>query len=248
MGYSKSGRLGGKVAVVTGGASGIGAATAELFANEGASVALLDLAADVSPRFMAVRCDVTQESEVRVAMQAVSASFGPIRVLFNNAGAAVRNTVDKQDEESWNLMIDTNLKGAFLCSKHALSHFAPEGGSIVHMSSVTGITGFRNRAAYSAAKAGIVGLTRNMALDYAARNIRVNCVCPGFVRTPLIRTLLADPERAARLTSLHPLGRLGEPEDIARAVLFLASDESSWITGQALVVDGGSSAGHFMDI
>jgi NAD(P)-dependent dehydrogenase (short-subunit alcohol dehydrogenase family) len=116
------------------------------------------------------------------------------------------------------------------------------------MSSVTGITGFRNRAAYSAAKAGIVGLTRNMALDYAARKVRVNCVCPGFVRTPFIRALLADAERAARLTSLHPLGRLGEPEDIARAVLFLASDESSWITGQALVVDGGSSAGHFTDI
>jgi len=248
MEFSKSCRLAGKVAVVTGGASGIGAATAELFANEGAKVAILDCAADVESRLLAIPCDVTHEREVREAMQAVSDRLGPIQVLFNNAGTAVRNVVDRQDEESWNLVIDTNLKGAFLCSKHALSHFAPEGGSIVHMSSVTGITGFRNRAAYSAAKAGIVGLTRNMALDYAARKVRVNCVCPGFVRTPFIRALLADAERAARLTSLHPLGRLGEPEDIARAVLFLASDESSWITGQALVVDGGSSAGHFTDI
>jgi NAD(P)-dependent dehydrogenase (short-subunit alcohol dehydrogenase family) len=248
MGSSKLRRLAGKVAVVTGGASGIGAVTAELFANEGAKVAILDCAANVKSRLMAVPCDVTQEKEVRDAMQVVSERLGPIQVLFNNAGIAVRNVVDRQDEESWNLVIDTNLKGAFLCSKHALTHFAPEGGSIVHMSSVTGITGFRNRAAYSAAKAGIVGLTRNMALDYAARNVRVNCVCPGFVRTPLIRTLLADAERAARLTSLHPLGRLGEPEDIASAVLFLASDESSWITGQALIVDGGSSAGHFMDV
>jgi NAD(P)-dependent dehydrogenase (short-subunit alcohol dehydrogenase family) len=248
MEFSKSWRLAGKVAVVTGGASGIGAATAELFAAEGAKVAILDCATEVESRFMTVSCDVTQESEVRDAMQAVSERLGPIQVLFNNAGTAVRKVVDSQDEESWNLVIDTNLKGAFLCSKHALSHFAPDGGSIVHMSSVTGITGFRNRAAYSAAKAGIVGLTRNMALDYAARRIRVNCVCPGFVRTPLIRVLLADAERAARLTGLHPLGRLGEPEDIARAVLFLASDESSWMTGQAVVVDGGLSAGHFTDV
>jgi NAD(P)-dependent dehydrogenase (short-subunit alcohol dehydrogenase family) len=122
------------------------------------------------------------------------------------------------------------------------------GGSIVHMASVVGVVGVRNRAAYSTTKGAIVALTRNMALDYAADGIRVNCLCPGFTRTPLTRALFDDPERLAKLTALHPLGRLGEPDDIAHAVVFLASDESSWITGQAIAVDGGFTAGHAVDI
>jgi dihydroanticapsin dehydrogenase len=120
----------------------------------------------------------------------------------------------------------------------------PAGGSIIHLSSAVGIVGVRDRAAYSASKGAIISLTRNMALDYAARGIRVNCICPGFVRTPLIDRLLQDPERTERLARMHPLGRLGEPEDVANAIVFLASPESSWITGHALVVDGGFSAGH----
>ena len=123
-----------------------------------------------------------------------------------------------------------------------------KGGSIVHTSSATGIVGVRNRAAYSATKGAIVALTRNMALDYARYRIRVNCVCPGFTRTPLLDALLKDPDKAARLVKLHPLGRLGTPEDIASAVLFLASEQASWITGQALAVDGGFSAGVAEDI
>jgi NAD(P)-dependent dehydrogenase (short-subunit alcohol dehydrogenase family) len=237
-------RLEGRTAVVTGGASGIGAATARLFAQEGARVVALDIAdaPDV------LRCDVRDEEQVRSAMAEVARRFGPIHVLFNNAGAAGRQTVAEHDEASWDLVVDTSLKGAYLCSRHAIPYFAPEGGAIVHTSSVTGIVGFRNRAAYTAAKAALVGLTKNMALDFAARGIRVNCVCPGFVRTPFIRALLADAERTARVTALHPLGRLGEPEDVARAVLFLASEEASWITGQALAVDGGASAGHYADV
>lgn len=244
------GRLAGKVAVVTGGASGIGAATARLFAEEGATVAILDIQKTEprTPRTHALLCDVTREDQVRRAMEEVAERCGPIHILFNNAGAAGRQTVADHDEASWDLVVDTTLKGAFLCSKHALPRFAAEGGAIVHMSSVTGVMGFRNRAAYSAAKASIVGLTRNMALDYADRRIRVNCVCPGFVRTPFIRALLADPERTARVTALHPLGRLGEPEDIAKMVLFLVSDDASWITGQAIAVDGGASAGQYADV
>jgi len=156
--------------------------------------------------------------------------------------------VGEQEEEGWDRVVETNLKGAYLCSKYALPHFPDCGGSIIHTASVTGITGVRSRAAYSAAKGAIVALTRNMALDYAPRHIRVNCVCPGFVKTPFIAGLLDDPQRSQRLIGMHPLGRLGEPEDIAYAVLFLASEESSWMTGQSLIVDGGFSAGHAEEI
>jgi meso-butanediol dehydrogenase/(S,S)-butanediol dehydrogenase/diacetyl reductase len=191
---------------------------------------------------------VAHSEQVNAAVTASVARYGSIRVLLNNAGIALRATVADQDEESWDRVLDTNAKGAYLCSRAALPHFPPDGGSIIHMSSVTGIAGVRGRAAYSSAKAALVGLTRNMALDYASLRIRVNCVCPGFVRTPFIAGILADEERTRRLTALHPLGRLGEPDDIASAVLFLASDESSWITGHAMVVDGGFSVGHLSEI
>lgn len=252
-------RLTGKFAIVTGAASGIGAATARLFARQGARVAILDineeaaqqLAAEISAggySAAAWRCDVADADQVSAAVTAGVERFGAIHVLFNNAGIALRAPVSEQNEEDWDRVIDTNVKGAYLCSRASIPHFPPEGGSIIHTSSVTGITGVRGRAAYSSAKAALVGLTRNMAVDYAHRNIRVNCVCPGFVRTPFIQAILDDPERTQRLTAMHPLGRLGEPDDIASAVLFLASDESSWITGHALVVDGGFSAGHAFEI
>lgn len=171
------------------------------------------------------------------------AALERVDVLVNAAGIAARRAVDEEDEASWDRCLAVNLKGVFLASKYALGKM-PAGGAIVHLSSVTGITGTRGRAAYTASKGAIAALTRNMALDYAPRAIRVNCVCPGFVRTPLLEPLLRDPERAARLAAMHPLGRLGGPEEIARAVLFLASAEAAWITGHALVVDGGFSAGH----
>jgi NAD(P)-dependent dehydrogenase (short-subunit alcohol dehydrogenase family) len=252
-------RLAGTVAVVTGGASGIGAASAQLLAAEGARVAILDCNGDGAERMavgirgeggdaMAIPCDVAMESQVQSAMERISQSYGAIGVLFNSAGSALRFTVSEQDEAGWDRVFDVHLKGTYLCSKHAIDRFSTEGGSVILMSSVTGITGVRSRAAYSAAKGAIVALTRNMALDYAARRIRVNCICPGFVKTPLISAILKDRDRTARLTALHPLGRLGEPEDIARALLFLVSADSSWMTGQALVIDGGFSAGHAVDI
>jgi NAD(P)-dependent dehydrogenase (short-subunit alcohol dehydrogenase family) len=225
-------RFANKVAVVTGGASGIGKAAASALEREGARVRILDIAG-TEP------CDVTNAAQVQGFMERT----GPVDVLVNAAGIAVRHAVDEEDEESWDRCMAINLKGIFLCSKFALANM-PRGGSIVHLSSVTGITGVRDRSAYSASKGAIVSLTRNMALDYAARGIRVNCVCPGFVRTPLIDPILRDSARTERLTALHPLGRLGEPEDIANAIVFLASPEASWITGHALVVDGGFTSGH----
>jgi NAD(P)-dependent dehydrogenase (short-subunit alcohol dehydrogenase family) len=228
---------------VTGGASGIGAATARLLAEEGAKVVILDRTSGGG----VVSCDVSVEEQVRAAMERVAAEHGRIDILFNNAGVAVRKPVVEQDEEGWERCFEVNVKGLYLCSKHAIPRMPP-GSSIIHSSSVTGITGVRNRAAYSATKGAVVALTRNMALDYAERGIRVNCVCPGFVRTPLLDPLLRDAERTRKLESLHPLGRLGEPEDVAWAVLYLASDESRWVTGQALVVDGGFAAGHALDV
>jgi NAD(P)-dependent dehydrogenase (short-subunit alcohol dehydrogenase family) len=247
-------RLIGKHAVITGGGSGIGAATASLFAAEGAHVAILDYdlprAVEVVTQIresgrdaVAWPCDVANETQVRDSVGLAAQHFGAIDILFNSAGIAIRRTVSDTETEDWDRVMDTNLRGSFLCSRFCLEHFPAEGGSIIHVSSVTGIFGVRSRAAYSASKGALVALTRNMAIDLAERNIRVNCVCPGFVRTPMARALLDDVVRRDRLVGMHPLGRLGEPEDIARAVLFLASDEARWITGISMPVDGGFSAG-----
>ncbi|HYZ86438.1 MAG TPA: SDR family NAD(P)-dependent oxidoreductase [Bryobacteraceae bacterium] len=240
-------RLTGKTAVITGGASGIGAETASLFKREGAKVAILD-PQQANGDHLSLIADVTDESSVSEAMAAIVQSVGPIDILINNAGVPGRETIEQLPEATWDRVVDVSLKGAFLCSKQVLPHMRTEGGSIVHISSVAGIVGMRNRPAYSAAKAGLVALARNMALDFAHRNIRVNCVCPGFVRTPLVAGMAADPERWNRMVALHPLGRIGEPCDIAKALLFLASDDAAWITGTCLVVDGGFSAGHYADV
>ena len=249
----------GKVAIVTGGASGIGKACAFAMSQEGAALAILDsngeLGQGVADALLAegskavfFKVDVSDESSVQQAVSQTIAHFGRIDILHNNAGIAVRHPVAEEDEPMWDRCVDVNLKGVFLCSRHVIPHMLEGGGSIVNTSSVTGITGVRNRAVYSATKGALVALTRNMALDYARYKIRVNCVCPGFTRTPLIEALLRDPAKVERLTSMHPLGRLGEAEDTANAVVFLASDLASWITGHALVVDGGFSAGRPEDI
>ena len=146
----------------------------------------------------------------------------------------------------YDAVMAVNVRGIFLTSKYALPRMKAHGGSIVHISSGVATTGTRNRAAYSASKGAIVALTRNMALDYAGDNVRVNCLCPGFVNTPLLANL--PPERRAKLIALHPLGRMGEPEDIAHMTLFLISDQATWITGQAIAVDGGYNVGHSEDI
>jgi meso-butanediol dehydrogenase / (S,S)-butanediol dehydrogenase / diacetyl reductase len=251
--------LEGSVAVITGGASGIGKACAVAMAGEGARVAILDSNEELGrgvadeltgqgaeASFFPV--DVACEGPVRDAVENVIARFGKIDILHNNAGIAMRHRVHEQPTDGWQRCVEVNLNGVFFCSKYVIPHMLERGGSIINTSSVTGITGVRNRSAYTATKGALVALTRNMALDYARYGIRVNSVCPGFTRTPLAEALLRDPKRERRLVNMHPLGRLGEPEDIANAVVFLASKLASWITGQALAVDGGFSAGPFGDI
>ncbi|MBY0505032.1 MAG: SDR family oxidoreductase [Bryobacteraceae bacterium] len=223
-------------AVVTGGASGIGAATVALLRAEGARVLVLDRTAETA-------CDVTDEDAVAHALSALHR----IDVLVTCAGAALRKSVHEQDGAGWDHVFAVNVKGAFLAAKHALPKM-PAGAAIVHVASVVAVTGFRQRAAYTASKGAMVALTRNMALDYAGQGIRVNCVCPGFVRTPFIQPILDDEARAARLAALHPLGRLGTPEDVAKSIAFLTSADAAWITGHALSVDGGLAAGHAMEI
>jgi NAD(P)-dependent dehydrogenase (short-subunit alcohol dehydrogenase family) len=251
--------LKGKTAMVTGGGSGLGQASAYAFGREGARVAIFDNNTEAAKQTadeliaqgreaMFVVGDVSREADVRTGVAEIFSSFGRIDILFNNAGVAVRQSVTEQDETGWDRCMAVNLKGVFLCSKHVIPHMLNRGGSVINMSSVTGIVGVRNRSAYSASKGAIAALTRNMALDYARFGIRVNCVCPGFTTTPLINALLRDPEKKSRLIGTHPLGRLGTPEDIANAVVFLASDLSSWITGQALAVDGGFGVGAYEDI
>lgn len=236
-------RLSGKVVLVTGAASGIGAAAARMCAAEGAYVIGLDL--QPCPSCADTRiADTGDEEQVRKAIEPV----GRIDALVNAAGIARRFPVAEQDSAGWDEVLRVNLRGTFLVSKYAIPKMKPRGGSIVHIASVVGLTGVRNRSAYVASKGAVISLTRNMALDYARDKIRVNCLCPGFTRTPLIQGLMNDPERLAKLTALHPLGRLGNPEDIGHAVIFLVSDESAWITGQSIAVDGGFTAGHAADI
>ncbi|MBK5293152.1 MAG: SDR family oxidoreductase [Acidobacteriia bacterium] len=241
-------RLAGKIVLVTGAGSGIGRATAILCAREGARVIAADISLEPASGQLAVQADVSDSEQVQAMVQRAIQEYGTIDVLFNNAGIAVRQTVAEQSEQDWDRVIQVNVRSVFLCSKYTIPHMMARGGSIINMASVVGITGVRNRAAYSTSKGAIVALTRNMALDYAQYGIRVNCVCPGFTETPLTRGLLSNPAAVAKLTALHPLGRLGRPEDIAAAVLFLASDEAAWITGVALPVDGGFTAGHATDV
>ena len=256
---SRSPLFEGKVAIITGGASGIGKACAVAMVREGAKVAIFDLDAESGkqtvdllaaegPGAAFFQVDVSKEEQVREAVSRTISQFGRIDVLHNNAGIAVRHPIGEEDEHFWDSCMNVNLKGVFLCSRQVLPHMMNRGGSIINTSSVTGVIGVRNRAVYSATKGALVALTKNMALDYAQYGIRVNCVCPGFTRTPLINALLRDPAKQKRLTDMHPLGRLGEPEDTAHAVVFLAADLSSWITGHALVIDGGFSVGRPEDI
>jgi NAD(P)-dependent dehydrogenase (short-subunit alcohol dehydrogenase family) len=233
-------RFSGKHIAVTGAASGLGLAIAQAAQAEGAAVIAIDRVA--SPFENSPICDITDEDQVRHVFAGLTRLDG----LVNSAGIARRAKVDETGMADFEAVMAVNVRGSFLVSKYALPLLKAAGGSILHLSSGVATTGLRNRAAYTASKGAILSLTRNMALDYAADKVRVNCLCPGFVDTPLLSTL--PPERRARLTALHPLGRLGEPEDIAHMALFLMSDQASWITGQAIAVDGGFNIGHSVDV
>ncbi|HXW06449.1 MAG TPA: SDR family oxidoreductase [Vicinamibacterales bacterium] len=249
-------RFAGKVAFVTGGASGIGRATAQAFAREAASVAVADvdeqanretarLIEDTGGRALAVRCDVTRTDDVRAALNKTVEAFGRLDVAFNNAGVEPRNPAPTgdYDEDEWNRILDINLRGVFLCMKHEIPLILRQGGgAIVNTSSGAGVIGIKGSPAYTAAKHGVIGLTRATALDYAAQNIRVNAVCPGYIDTPMMHRFTGGtPEDRAKVVSEELVGRMGRPEEIASAVLWLCSDAAAFTIGHALVVDGGQT-------
>ncbi|HIQ06280.1 MAG TPA: glucose 1-dehydrogenase [Anaerolineae bacterium] len=248
-----------KVALVTGGASGIGRATAILFAREGAAVAVVDIneaagqsvvqeIVDGGGEAIFIRCDVTGAEDCRNAVRRTVQAFGRLDILFNNAGIIRRASVVDTTEEEWDRVMAVNVKSAFLCSKYAIPVMAEAGGGvIVNTASGWGLVGGKEAVSYCASKAAVVNLTRAMAIDHGPQNIRVNAVCPGDTATAMLRSeaeqLGARTEEFFREAADRPLGRVGTPEEIARAVLFLASDASSFVTGTALVVDGGGLAG-----
>jgi NAD(P)-dependent dehydrogenase (short-subunit alcohol dehydrogenase family) len=247
-------RLEGNTAIVTGAGQGIGRAIARRFAAEGARVVVANRTAatgeetvrlirEAGGEALFVPTDVTREAQASRLIGQTLEAYGRLDILCNNAGVGLVRPLTESTLEEWHYVLDTNLTGVFLCSKHAIPAMADHGGSIINLASVASYVAFPGDAAYCASKGGLLMLTKQMALEYARLKIRVNCICPGFIVTPELDHYLAqqaDPV-AARLEveGLHPLGRLGEPDDVAHAAVYLASDESSFVTGCPLIVDGG---------
>jgi NAD(P)-dependent dehydrogenase (short-subunit alcohol dehydrogenase family) len=251
------GSFAGKVAFVTGAASGIGRATAAAFASAGASVAVADvseqgnqetarLIEDQGGRALAVRCDVTSGQDVKAALEQAVDAFGRLDVAFNNAGVEQPvGPAAEVSEEQWDRIVDINLRGVFLCMKHEIPLMLQQGGgAIVNTSSGAGVTAVKGQAAYTAAKHGVVGLTKAAALDYAEANLRINAVCPGIIDTAMMQRFTGDSaEGRQRVIGQEPVGRMGTPEEIAGAVLWMCSDAAAFVVGHALVIDGGQTAG-----
>ncbi|TAH50961.1 MAG: SDR family oxidoreductase [Chloroflexota bacterium] len=245
-----------KVTIITGGNRGIGLATAKLFIENGARVAITGrdenagrAALESLHDAIFIQGDVTQNADCERIVNETVRAFGRLDILFNNAGIILRNrNVEATTEEEWDATFDTNVKSIFLMSRAALPHLRKTGESaIINTSSYVGLVGFPGLAAYAASKGAVVNLTRAMALDHARENIRVNCICPGSVETDMIHAawkLYGNTAEAARVwAAKHPLNRIAAPDEIARLVLFLASAESSFITGAAIPIDGGITAG-----
>ena len=249
-------RLGGKVAIVTGAGSGIGRAIALEFAREGAKVVLAEIEAapckqstkmilDAGGEAMAVQTDVSNDASARRLVETAVTEFGPPDVLVNNAAVMPMGAVTDTTQDDWDRVMAVNVRGIFHCSRHVISEMkkSKHGGSIINLGSVTAIVGTPGIAAYTASKGAVVALTRQMAIDYSADAIRVNSISPGTVDTPMLAraVALADDQEKARagFDAIHPIGRVGTPKEIARAAVFLASDESSFVTGSNMMIDGG---------
>jgi NAD(P)-dependent dehydrogenase (short-subunit alcohol dehydrogenase family) len=246
-------KLRGKTAIVTGGASGIGEAAVRRFAAEGANVVIADMSpsgaalaqalADAGHEVRFARTDVTREEEVRELVAKAAAAFGRLDIMVANAGIGHAPVpVEQLELQTWQRTLDVNLTGVFLCNRYAIAHMKAHGGggAIVNVASILGHVGMAGAAAYNASKGGVVNLTRSLGVSCARGGIRVNAVCPGFVVTPILDG--ADPARKAAIAALHPMGRLGTVDEIAAAILFLASDEASFMAGASLMVDGGYTA------
>jgi NAD(P)-dependent dehydrogenase (short-subunit alcohol dehydrogenase family) len=247
----------GKVAFVTGAASGIGREAALAFARQGASVVCADVSEqgnrqtariieEESGQALAVLCDVTRAENVKSALDKTIEDFGRLDFAFNNAGIEPRKPAPtaEYEEEEWNRIIDINLRGVFLCMKYEIPWILKhgQGGAIVNTSSGAGVIGIKGSPAYTAAKHGIIGLTKAAALDYAAQNIRINAVCPGYIDTPMMERFTGGtPEGRAKVIGEEPAGRMGKPQEIAAAVLWLCSEGAAFMVGHAMVVDGGQT-------
>jgi NAD(P)-dependent dehydrogenase (short-subunit alcohol dehydrogenase family) len=246
-----AGRLDGKVCVITGAAGGIGAATAEAFAREGARVVGVDLH-DGSPGELALAVDVTDDDAVREMYARVRDELGGVDVLFNNAGISPDDDRSVLDTtlEAWQRVQDVNLKSVFLCCKHGIPHLLendpPTRGSVINTASFVAVMGAAtSQISYTASKGGVLSMTRELGVEFARRGVRVNALCPGPIDTPLLRELFAkDPEKARRRLVHVPMGRFGRAEEIANGVVFLASDESSFMTATTFLVDGGLSGAY----
>jgi NAD(P)-dependent dehydrogenase (short-subunit alcohol dehydrogenase family) len=252
-------RLKGKVALITGASSGMGKSAALLFASEGAKVIVnyahspekadevVSAIKRAGGEAVSIAADISKEDSIIVMVDSALKKFGKIDILYNNAGIELQKPVTATTEDEWNNVLDTNLKGMFLCCKHIIPIMVKNGsGSIINTASVAGLAGTSNLVAYSASKGGVIALTRALAIEHAPDKIRVNAICPGAIDTPMIRRFIEaspDPKAMeAQLATMHPLGRMGQPEDVAKLALFLASDESSFMTGAIIPIDGGYTA------
>jgi NAD(P)-dependent dehydrogenase (short-subunit alcohol dehydrogenase family) len=244
-----SGRLAGKVCVITGAASGIGAETAALFRSEGATVAGVDLRDDSPDADLALACDVADEDAVREMYARVRAQYGRIDVLFNNAGISPPDdgSVLETSLEAWQRVQDVNTKSVFFCCKHGIPHLLESGGgSVINTASFVAVMGAAtSQISYTASKGAVLAMSRELGVQFARQGVRVNALCPGPVNTPLLQELFAkDPEKAARRLVHLPMGRFAEAREIANAALFLASDESSYVNASTFLVDGGLSGAY----